>query len=236
MQGHLQTLLAKESGNAHGSHYVVWVPLNTFNNLPIAPWKFNRPPDTGRVEEIRSSMRETKRMDGIIYLACIENQLVCYESNHRRLALKEGMPEPMPAILVDILWDATDERIVEEFKRLNKAISVPDLYVDPTAGEPASVVIAAVEAFCAKYPGLRSPSGRPNRPNYNRDILTQNLIQLTKELHVGIEELMRRLEARNAVLAGSDSSRLKPAVAEKCRASGLWLFAVSGTLHAKDLA
>lgn len=236
MQSIIQEHLEKHaSGGKHGSHFVYWVPLTVFNQLPITPWKFNRPPDQERVAEIRSFMKESKRVDGLIYLACVNHQLVCYESNHRRMALKKEMPEDMAHILVDVMWDATDDSIKEEFFRLNKAISVPDLYVDASAEESVESVLKAIDTFCAKYPSLRSSSGRPNRPNYNRDLFTQDFLRVMKELRVSADDLLERLERLNAEMATRDHGRLTMNVVNKCQAAGLWLFAWSGTLNAADL-
>jgi len=237
MQSIIQEHLEKHaSGGKHGSHSVYWVPLVAFNQLPVTPWKFNRPPDPERVAEIRTFMKESKRADGLIYLACINHQLVCYESNHRRMALKQGMPDDMNHILVDIIWDATDDLIKQEFLRLNKAISVPDLYVDNSAEESFETITKAIDTFCAKYPSLRSASGRPNRPNYNRDLFTQDFHRVMKELRISADELLARLERLNTELATKDRGRLTMNVVQKCEKAGLWLFAWSGTLDAKALA
>jgi hypothetical protein len=236
MQSFIQEHLEKNaSGGAHGTHHVYWVPLKVFNKLPVTPWKFNRPPDMERVAEIRSFMKESKRVDGFIYLACINHQLVCYESNHRREALKQEMPDDMSQILVDVIWDATDDGIKAEFFRLNKAVSVPDLYVDNSGEESVTAVLAAVDAFCSKYPRARSTSGRPNRPGYNRDIFTQDFVRVMKELHISAEELLSRLEKLNAEMATRSRGRLTMNCVQKCEASGLWLFAWTQTLNTKEL-
>jgi hypothetical protein len=218
-------LTANATGGAHGSHHVYWVPIQVFNSLPITLWKFNRPPDKDRVEEIREYMKTSKRADGLIYLACVDNQLVCYESNHRREALKEGMPIDMAQILVDVLWDATDDMIKEEFFRLNRAVSVPDLYMGNYTGESASVVMAAVDAFCKKYPGMKSNSPRPNRPNYNRDVFTQEIVRLSTELRIPVAEVMERLERLNVEMSTRPPKKLSLSIVEKCNKHKLWLFA-----------
>lgn len=236
MQSFIQKYLSdNSSGGAHGSHHVYWVPVKIFNSLPITSWKFNRPPDTERVTEIREFMKESKRVDGLIYLACVNHQLVCYESNHRREALTKDMPDDMASILVDVLWNATDDMVKSEFFRLNKAVSVPDLYVDNTSEDSVTTVLAAVETFCNKYPSLRSKNGRPNRPNYNRDNLTQEFVRLMKELNLSAEELLVRLERLNEKMAQSSHHRLTGAVVSKCQAAGLWLFAWSPVINAKNL-
>jgi len=236
MQSIIQEHLEKHaSGGKHGSHSIYWVPPGHFKQLPITRWKFNRPPDPERVAEIGAFLKESKRADGLVYLACINHQLVCYEANHRREALQKEMPEGMAHILVDIIWDATDEMVKQEFIRLNKAVSVPDLYVDDSAQESAESVLKAVASFCAKYPKLKSTSGRPNRPNYNGDNFTQDFLRVMKELRISADELLERLERLNTEMAGWDHGKLKLNVILKCQESNLWLFAWSPTLVAAAL-
>jgi hypothetical protein len=237
MQSFIQKFLKDNAtGGPHGTHEVYWVPVKVFNDLPITPWKHNRPSDPERVAEIREFMKESKRVDGLIYLACINHHLVCYESNHRREALREGMPNDMAQILVDVLWDATDDTVKSEFFRLNKAVSVPDLFVDNASEDSVTSVLTAVATFCSRYPKLQSSSGRPQRPNYNRDNLTQEFVRLMKELHIPAEELLVRLERLNEEMSQWPKNKLTHAVGSKCQSSGLWLFAWSSTLNAKDLS
>jgi hypothetical protein len=236
MQAFQEYLSKNAIGGSHGSHYVYWIPIAVFNQLPIKMWKFNRPPDAGRIAEIREATKTAKRVDGLIYLAWVDDKLVCYEANHRREALKEDMPlNEMAPILVDILWNATDEMVKQEFLRLNKSISVPELYIEPTAEESITSVLRVVDAFCAKYPDLRSPSGRPQRPNYNRDKFTDEFVGIMRELRINSEELMSRLERLNIEMSRRDPTRLTMNVINKCRKSGLWLFAWSPSLDARLL-
>lgn len=235
MQTHLQKIFTEQaSGGPHGSHAIYWVPIAVFNDLPVSLWKHNRPPDEGRVAEIHAYMTESKRMDGIIHLAFVNNQLVCYESNHRREALK-GLTE-MAHILVDVMWDATDDLVKQEFFRLNKSVSVPELFVTPDAGETLiRDVREAVESFSRNYPSLKSSAKHPQRPNFNRDVLTDEFYRIMRENQIGVEELGNRLMRLNRVMSQRDRRRLTEKTIAKCESTGLWLFAWSGTLNAKDL-
>ena len=113
----------------HGIHYLYLIAFEDFKQLPIELWKFNRPPDEGRVKEIAADMMKQQRMDGCIYLATINNKIVCYEGNHRREAIAH-VPTSLHPILVDMVWNADDEFLKREFMRLNKAVSVPELYIN----------------------------------------------------------------------------------------------------------
>ena len=235
MKAIVQTLFKeKATGGVHGSHSVYWVPIQVFNTLPIVMWAFNRPPDSDRVAEIHAYMSESKRMDGIIYLAFVDDKLVCYESNHRREALR-GLTD-MAHILVDVMWDATNETVKQEFFRLNKSVSVPELFVTPDAGDSLiKDVRNAVDDFCKNYPSMRSSTGRPQRPNFNRDMLTDEFYRVMRENGIGVNELGNRLMRLNREMSQRDRKRLSEKVITKCEASGLWLFAWSARLDGKEL-
>jgi hypothetical protein len=208
------------------------IPMEKFRTLDVKQWKFNRPPDLTRIPEIRDWMNQFRRMDGVLNLAYISGEgLVCFEGNHRRLAL-EGLDIP---VLVDIVWDATDETINHEFRRLNKAVSVPDLYVADTPATLRVELEDAVAEFRKKYSSMESNSGRPQRPNYNRDKLTDEFTRLHKELVIPVPELMSRMYSLNEAYSTKDKSKLTEKIRQKCEASGLWLFAWSSSISAKEL-
>ena len=208
------------------------IPMEKFKSLDVKPWKYNRPPDMTRIPEIHAWMSQFRRMDGVLNLAYISGEgLVCFEGNHRRLAL-EGLDIP---VLVDIVWEATNETVTHEFRRLNKSVCVPDLYVAETPATLRVELEDAVAEFRKKYSSMESTSGRPQRPNYNRDKLTDEFMRLQKELVVPVGELMSRLYALNDKYAGNDTSKLPPKTRQKCEASGLWLFAWSSSIPTKDL-
>jgi hypothetical protein len=178
-------------------------------------------------------MLESKRVDGMIYLACVDKELVCYESNHRREAL-EGLTD-VQSILVDILWDATDEMVKAEFLRLNKAVSVPELYVGDDSAIDVGELIRMRDAFCEKYKTLKVTTGRPNAPNFNSDMVMNEFHRVMKENKIGPAELWIRLGNLNDKMAQRDKKKLSAKVIEKCEKSGLWLFAWSRVLDAKEL-
>lgn len=233
---HIQKYLTDNNvvSGEHGSHYIYWVPLNIFNDLGIERWKHNRPPDAERVAEIHAFIKESGRVDGMMYLACINKKLYCYESNHRREALV-GITDVAP-ILVDIMWDATHEQVTAEFRRLNKAVSVPELYVTDEPAVDMSELIAARKAFCEKHKFLKVTTGRPQRPNFNSDILLDDFVAITKEHNISVEEMMRRLDNLNVRLSHKAiGSKLSEKVIEKCTHSGMWLFAWNSRLNPKDV-
>ena len=220
-------------GIQHGSnHQLWWVPVKLFNQLPIEKWEFNRDPDMDRVAEIHDHILRAKRADGIIHLADIKNKIVCYESNHRREALK-GIDD-CADILIDLMWNTNDEELKEEFRRLNKAVSVAELYI---AEKPVDFneLIVARDAFCKKYAMLKSTSPNSHRPAFEQNSLLDDFARITKENKISVPELMKRLESLNDEMSRRDRKKLKEGVIEKCIKSGCWLFAWERRLNAKEL-
>jgi hypothetical protein len=221
------------SSDIQETHTVYWMPYATFAKLKIKMWKYNRPIDEGRVAEIKEWIATSKRVDGVIYLACVDDELVCYESNHRRMALN-GL-EGIHNILVDILWNATDEDVKTEFQRLNKAVSVPELYVTSTPTVSESELRPVVEEFCERFKSHRVATKHPQRPNFNRDMIFDQFYRLCGELQIGPRELLERIARFNTSLTNRDKGKLTAKVIAKCMESGLWIFAWSSQLSAKDL-
>jgi hypothetical protein len=226
-------LVGKASVEEQGTHTMYWMPAVIFNQLPIKRWKHNRPPDQDRVREIRDWIETSKRVDGILYLACIDNELVCYESNHRREALKDV--EELHNILVDMMWNATNDQVKAEFFRLNKAVSVPELFIDDQPEVRIGDLLAVVNGFCDNYGKLKSPNKNPHRPNFNRDTLLDDLYQIVKETKLPIDEIMTRIAQYNQELRSRDKSKLSKTVIEKCERTGLWVFAWKPRISAADI-
>ena len=224
---------ANASSDIQGNHTVYWMPYRTFAELKIKMWKYNRPLDEDRVKEIREWIDESKRVDGVIYLAFIDGELVCYESNHRREALK-GL-EGLHNILVDILWDATDEDVKKEFQRLNKAVSVPELYVTAVPIVSEAELRPVVEEFCQRFKSHRVTTKHPQKPNFNRDMIFDQFYKLCGELQVGPRELLEKIAKLNTTLSTREKDKLSTKVIAKCMESGLWVFAWSTQICAKDL-
>jgi len=210
------------------------IPLDIFKKLDIKTWKFNRPPTEPRISEIRDWNIEFKRMDGVLNLAyVIGDGLVCFEGNHRRLALKD-VDIPI-TVLVDILWDKTDEVIMHEFRRINKSVSVPELYVAETETSLKREIEEYVKWFKKTYPSHETSSERPQRPNYNRDALTDQITRLQRETGLTIKDLGERLIALNKKYSEKARVKISAKIVEKCEKTGLWLFAWSTEISSNEL-
>jgi hypothetical protein len=216
-----------------GSSNVYYISSNIFHQLDVKTWRYNRPPSDERIAEIREWNAEFGRMDGVINMAYIPGYgLVCFEGNHRRLAA-QGLSIQ---VLANILWDVTDEIVMHEFRRINKSVSVPDLYVAETEAALKMQIEDAVNTFRKKYPTHETSSGRPQRPNFNRDGLIDQITRIHRETRVPVSEIERRMYVINSQYTEQHKSQLSQKVVDKCEVSGLWLFAWSSALSAKDFA
>jgi hypothetical protein len=205
-----------------------YIPMEKYNELNVSQWKHNRPADMKRVDEIHNWMKQFNRMDGVINLACVSGYgLVCFDGNHRRLALK-GLDI---TVKVNIVWDATDEIVTHEFRRINQSISVPDLYIEENDAIVIANVQNAVSEFIKRFDIQQSTAKNPQRPNFNRDNLTNQLFNLQKERNISIADLMTRNYSLNDALAIGDKTNLNEKIIKKCSEGGLWLFARSKTIN-----
>lgn len=204
------------------------MPSDVLLKLSVSSWKYNRPHDQDRVAEIRGRIAATGFVDGTIRLADLNGKLVCFDGNHRRLALVAGLK----CVLVTIINNATHERIVEEFSAINKAVSVPELYKDSRLEpEERLVLIGYADRLARDYPTMQSKSARCCRPHYHRDTLLDDLYELLPK-YSSASVLVQCVTEQNAALAVSARfrSNLSPSILKKCESSGLWLFAESRNL------
>jgi hypothetical protein len=82
---------------------------------------------------------------------------------------------------------------------------------------------------------LKVSTGRPNAPNFNSDMVMNEFHRVMKENRIGPAELWTRLMRLNAEMGSRDRKNLTAKVIEKCEKSGLWLFAWSRVLDAKEI-
>jgi hypothetical protein len=78
-------------------------------------------------------------------------------------------------------------------------------------------------------------TNHPQRPHFNRDMVADEFYRVMKENHIGVDAFVKRLTELNRRMSFRDKARLTPKIIEKCQRSGLWLFAWSSKLNAKEL-
>ena len=201
----------------------------------VEMWKYNRPPDQARVDEIKSYIDKTGVVDGIIYIAEIERggciKYVCYDGNHRRLALKAGLEDKR--VMVHLLLNADDSVIKDRFVALNMANPVPELYMiegdEEMLERVKSVVNDVVRDLVRLFPKHVSTSKSPNRPNFNRDQMVDKLGKYmieNKMFEIGRGELIKKLLELNVKYMGGygASGKISKRIMNKCKKNKCYLF------------
>ena len=149
-------------------------------------WNKNRPHDTVRVNDIKEHYlkKKTTILPGIIYGWKNNHILEIYDGIHRLLeAFEMGALD----ILIQIYYTDDESLIIEDFKNINKSISVPVIYLEQNNFIKRRVCENVAIHLCEKYPRFISPSRNCHPQNFNRD----NVIDLVSKLQVdfGIKNL-----------------------------------------------
>lgn len=182
----------------------------------IQNWKWNRPPDNEKIVEIMDSILKGIHVFSEIYIAKIQNNWVCYDGNHRREALIKLMnthPQQVShhqgyqqgqCVIVNVYIDATDDIIKQRFIQLNKTTPVPELYTNFGISNVNNTLRSDIENIvsymCKKYKPFVSTSNNPQRPNFNRDKMIDDLYNLCierKYTSIDYEKFLSMLDELN---------------------------------------
>lgn len=211
--------------------------------LDVTAWSKNRPSDEKRVNEIVKYIKQIKRVQGTICLAEIKEEgLVCYDGNHRReavMSLSQG--SIIQDIIISIIWNTTQDVVIEEFNSINMSISVPLIFLRNDMTTDKELIFNFARTMSKKYPSLVSDKAKCKTPNFNRDVLLDDIVEL-HELHSGktTAEIIELIKLMNKCCKkesfgfskkyGFLDKALSSSVVEKCENSGMWLFCSSRNL------
>lgn len=202
-----------------------------YNHTEI--WRHNRPASQKRVAEIEETLQNGTYVDNIIYLAEIidENKkrsLVCYDGNHRREALRNSSGQQ---VLVNIVFNSSDEEIKQRFIILNQSNPVPELYTTETDNtELRGIIEDCVGRLMVRFPKNVSGSRNPRKPNFNRDKLMDELYEFVRDRNVvslSGESLYNSLMGLNSVYESGkhiSMDKLSKSVVKKVGSTGCYLF------------
>lgn len=148
----------------------------------IHNWKFNRPVDNTRIQSIANYIKETGKVEGIIYLAKYKNgdhtEYAIYDGIHRLTALKmiynsqfdDMLGTTKYDVLVDIM-DYNDEHIKKRFIGINSSVPVSELYTEiHHSYEHLKNVQTIVQFYKTKYPSFFTNKQNYRLPNINDNI------------------------------------------------------------------
>ena len=209
----------------------------------IKKWKYNRDPDNKRVKDIYACLKTGGFIPTYMNLADVdENGLVCFDGNHRREAMEMLLDDGIDTdTICSVLFNATNDDVRGAFLNINKAVDVPEIYLEDNLSSVKSEIIDVVFQYEKKYKKYLSQSKFCHKPNFNRDNFIDNITEIYKYFDgkFSVEEIRQLLDKLN--LAYSQEKICKPhsqygkKVIEKCRSGGLWLF-VDGRVSPEHLA
>jgi len=212
------------------------VPIKVFLSLSAKRWGRQRPIEDDRIPVIANIMAERKRADGMLLLAWSPSEhLVVYDGQHRWRAIESMSRDIEFNIVIQIMWNCSEEDIIADFFRINQAKSVPELYQTPhvTADVKADIE-EYIRDLAKNYPEFMSTTKKPNRPNFNRDLLCDELFKIWKDYfkqEKDMKTIIAGLDSLNKKYHESSTSSARHVLAksikslEKCEKHKFWLFA-----------
>jgi hypothetical protein len=213
----------------------------------IHHWRRNRPPDMTRIREIADDISTRGMCDGELCIA-IHPSLgcICYDGSHRLEAARICFPRFGLRIRV---WFTNEEAEIErEFIRINRGVPVPELYF---SREETDIFLRTIlerfigeKLLCdSRIKEHVSTSRNPKRPNFNKDVLMEQLGTYIREFYTSTnnltssdihrtitpETLMDWFNDMNEYARNDVESSIKDptninTMIEKCRKTGWFLF------------
>jgi hypothetical protein len=236
--------------HAHSSrHYMVDAPIYDLLDAPHSKWKYNRPANIPRCEDMAQEIIIAKKPLDTTFSLSFNNRKASFEmvdANNRVTALDIIKKKSEHHDLItsgeygeDLSWlfqshvvlsvkiNATDEENMAWFRTLNKIVPVPDLYLRDEAKDKREAVQAEVDRWSLEFKSHFSSTNTPNRPNTNITQFTETLSKIWEKLDLS-EETKERLHQRMDQLNIHISKNIPKGTTEpqkkKCTLSGCWLF------------
>lgn len=191
-------------------------------------WSLNRDSDQNRVNELVQYYNNGGYVPLFLHLAETEDGLVCYDGNHRREMM--NILNYNGICIIDIIFNATKDQLIDAFNNLNKSIQVPLVYLETTNNTIKDDLITLVKSYEEKYKPFVSTSSRCHSPNFNRDTLMDNLYSIYQSFNnsITVQELRILLERLNSEYSKGNlcqpHNSYRSSIIEKCKKYNLWLF------------
>ena len=166
--------------------------LTAANLKTIVNWKYNRPPDTIRCNEIGESIYNKKQeTDWLIYMVYEKEVLHIIDGIHRFHSLqiiKRENSKPQDHLtpnifgcnndadwlyekhlLISLRINITNGQTIDLFQSLNKSNPVPELYMFDSDHQKRLNIETIVNEWMTSFNSHFTASKNPNIPNMNRD-------------------------------------------------------------------
>lgn len=140
----------------------------------IENWDKNRPADNVRIAQIKEqfNVNEEYLVDGMISAWKYNGMLYIYDGIHRYEATKSFEKNK---ILIKITETNDENKIKEDFKKINLSVSIPYIFLEDQNEIKVSVCNKVSDFLVTNWPRNQSPSRKPFRYNYNRDVMVEQI-------------------------------------------------------------
>ena len=192
-------------------------------------WSKNRNPDMYRVHDMYDYHNNGGYIPKLLHVAELRDEgLVCYDGNHRRECLNMIADGEVDCI-IDVMFEATNDDILDSFKTINKSVDVPEIYLEDSMNIKDDV-LELVKKYETEFKMFISKSSKCRSPNFNRDVFTENITKIYRFLDgcKSVKEIGELLNILNQEYSKNkickSHSQYKENVIEKCKKHNLWLF------------
>lgn len=230
-------------GEHYASFLIEWRHISGL----IKNWSHNRPHDQKRVEEMELFYMNGGRVPFYLFVAELKTEgLVCYDGNHRRnllLSLNDGSLN----VIIDVMFDATEDKIHKALESLNKSVPLPSLYIDKSLIKVKPDILRLVKKYEDRYPKLKSESSNCHRPHFNRDTFCEDIGKIylyyknniTPNSELSVLEIEKVLQHLNLGYKnqkyGCIHKDISDKILQKCEVNGLWLFIKDRNVTINDI-
>ena len=230
-------------------HCLLLAPIDDAINVPHCKWKYNRPANIPRCEDMALEIVSSKKpLDGTLSLS-FNNRKASFEmvdgnnritaldmikkkSNHHDLISSDAFGEDLSwlfqsHVILSVKINATDEENMGWFRTLNKIIPVPDLYLRDESKDKKDAIQAEVDAWKSEFKTHFVDTQTPNRPNTNITQFTELLSKVWDKYNLteeNKEKLHERMDRLNFLISKDIPKGTTELQKKKCVISGCWLF------------
>ncbi len=233
-------------------HLILKVKIKDLLEAPVTNWKYNRPPDMTRCNDIARYIYLSKNnVDTMFYLNFnnISQTFDIIDGIHRLTSLRiihKENKKPLDLLTPsefgnnsDAIWlydsyvmlniriNSVNSDLIELFQTLNKSHPIPDLYIRDTKKDKKDIIENIVNNWQIKYKSHFSSSSKPQKPNVNRDRFIDLLDHIYEKYKIkedNKELLEELLYKANTNISFNLPPKISEKILEKCENSGLWLF------------
>lgn len=219
----------------NGKHFTYTIQYSKIKNI-LRKWSGNREPCFQRVEQMLSHYKQGGYLPFFLHLAVIPKEgLVCYDGNHRREVLNTLEEEEDVNCIVDLLCDASQSDVEQNFKDLNSSVQVSDIYTENTNISIRDEILSFKKQFLRQYNMYVSKSAKCMRPHFYAPDFEQQVYRVYEEfsvLHISkVIECIVRLNQCYIDGSVQIGRELSDKVITKCKKGGLWLFAAGREIN-----